>query len=132
MIKTARSFSLSSPFRAQSLRVEQRPTAFLSFSRASFFRLSLNARVTPKPEIWYFRSTLWSPARVQIWYSCTHDEESLESISDGNRSLVFSPALGGKFCIIYRTFDTKARCFFRLLSTLTTGLDDEDDEEVYT
>lgn len=132
MIKTA-ALSLSSPFRAQSLRVEQRPTAFLSFSRASFFRLSLNAqRVTPKPEIWYFRSTLWSPARVQILYSCTHAEESLkESISDGIRSLVFPQALGESF-VLYRTFDTKARCFFRLLSTLTTGLDDEDDEEVYT
>jgi hypothetical protein len=87
---------------------------------------------TPKPEIWYFRSTLWSPARVQILYSCTHAEESLkESISDGIRSLVFPQALGESF-VLYRTFDTKARCFFRLLSTLTTGLDDEDDEEVYT
>lgn len=133
MIKTAHSFSLFSLPRAR-LCVEQQPTAFLSFSRVFLapLRLSLAAWVTPKPEIWYFRSTLWSPARVQILYSCTHAEESLkESISDGIRSLVFPQALGESF-VLYRTFDTKARCFFRLLSTLTTGLDDEDDEEVYT
>lgn len=131
MIKTARSFSLFSLPRAK-FACGATTDCLSLFLSESFFRLSLNARATPKPEIWYFRSTLWSPARVQILYSCTHAEESLkESISDGNRSLVFSPKLGGVLYVLYRTFDTKARCFFRLLSTLTTGLDDEDDEEVY-